>query len=120
MEQINEVVRKGLDLRSYDLAFGAEPGLFVGREGPLWYRGWLEENGYPKETPDQIRRTLDHFGARKVVVGHTGVEQVGYLQDSLVIGIDVPVEDLGCLQGLLIENSEFYRVLGSGQKELLE
>jgi len=120
MEQINEVVRKGLDLRSYDLAFGAEPGLFVGREGPLWYRGWLEENGYPKETPDQIRRTLDHFGARKVVVGHTGVEQVGYLQNGLVIGIDVPVEDLGCLQGLLIENSEFYRVLGSGQKELLE
>ncbi len=120
MEEVNEVVRKALDLRSYDLAFGAEPGLFVGREGPLWYRGWLEENGYPKETPEQIRRTLEHFGAAKVVVGHTGVETVRYLQENLVIGIDVPVEDLGTLQGLLVETGEFYRVLGSGARELLD
>ncbi len=120
MEQVNEEVRKALDLRSYDIAFGAEAGIFIGREGPLWYRGWFEENGYPYETPDQVRRTLDHFGASRVVVGHSWVDQVGYLQDGLVIGIDVPVEDLGSLQGLLIEKGEFYRVLGSGQKEPLQ
>lgn len=118
--RINELVRTALDLRSYDLAFGSEPGRFIGREGPLWYRGWFEENGYPLETSDQVRRTLDRFGAQKAVVGHTEVEQVGYLQDGLVVGLDVPVEDLGSLQGLLVENGNLYRIVGSGQREPLE
>ena len=78
------------------------------------------ENGYPEETPDQVRRTLDRFGAQKAVVGHTEVEQVRFLQDGLVIGIDIPVEDLGSLQGLLVENGRFFRVLGTGQREVLE
>lgn len=116
---LNRAALQHLDDRSYDLAFGSEAGYLYGSYGPFWYRGWLMENKYPQETPEQVRHTLEYFGATRAVVGHSEIEHIEPLQEGLIIGIDVPVEDLGGLEGLLIENGRFYRVSVSGQKEPL-
>ncbi len=88
--------------------------------GPFWYRGYLTENNYPETTAAQIDSLLSYYKVESIVVGHTEVDSVGLFQDGRVIAVDVPVEDLGSLQGLLWEDGRYYRVAGSGRKTALK
>ena len=39
-------------------------------DGPLWYRGLAQ--GSEKVLRDHLKATLEHYGARRIVIGHTG------------------------------------------------
>ncbi len=116
LSDINGEARKGIDLRSYDFAFNDMPGFLFGGEGPLWYRGYWVELGYPRATADEVQKVLDHFGASAVVVGHTDIGEIQAIHGARVIGIDVDLEALGAFQGLLWEGGTFYKVLGNGAR----
>jgi hypothetical protein len=60
---------------------------------------------------------LDFYDAEAVVVGHTEVDYVESLYEGRVFGVDVPVDDLGSLQGLLWEDGTWFRVVGTGELE---
>ena len=53
------------------------------------------------------------------MVGHTGVEQVQSLYRGRVIALDNVVYETSRLGALLWEDSVFYRVLRTGQREVI-
>jgi len=121
-EDLNDAVRRGLDLRSSQTAFNDTVKYLFGSKGPLWYRGfhYEMENSYPKATDSELDRILSYFDAQKIVVGHSEVDSVSGLYHNKVVAIDIPAEELGSFQGLLWEEGRFYRVKVNGTRELLE
>ncbi|MCJ7630465.1 MAG: metallophosphoesterase [Longimicrobiales bacterium] len=120
IKEINAQGREGIDLRSYDLVFTDLPGFIFGGQGPLWYRGYHRAMEYPQATEEEVQGVLDHFGATAVVVGHTDIGEIQALHGGRVFGIDVDVDTLGSLEGLLWEGGDFFKVRGDGGKELMK
>jgi hypothetical protein len=121
LRDINRGIREGIDLRSYAFVFTDMPGFLFRSAGPVWYRGYhrSQEGWYSQATMDDVEAVLEHFDATATVVGHSEVGRVESLYRGLVYGIDVPLERLGSLQGLLWEDGRFFRVLGNGRLEPL-
>jgi len=70
-------------------------------------------------TPSELDNILNHYGANKVVIGHTVVDNVSNDYDGKVIRIDVKhstEKNNAKTQGLLVENGVEYRVNGLGEK----
>lgn len=119
IEEINEEARSGIDLRTYALVLDDMPGFLFESAGPLWYRGYyIPQDGlYALATTEEVEAILDHFDADAVVVGHTDIGTVQSLHDGKVFGIDVSLDKLGSLQGLLWEGGTFYLVTGAGERQ---
>jgi hypothetical protein len=118
LNELNNSVREYFDIPSSRLAFTDLPRYLFGSLGPFWYRGYHYEmeGKYPQASEADITEILAYFDASAVVVGHTGVDSVAGFFDDRVFAIDVPLEDLGTFQALLIENGRFYRVAGDGRR----
>lgn len=84
-------------------------------EGPLWYRGYFTD---PPATKEQIDSTLQQFRVKRVIIGHTPVEQISTFYEGKVINVDVP-HAKGISEGLLIEDKKYYRINLQGKKDLL-
>ena len=120
LDDMNTAARIGIDMYSYEMAFTELPWFLFSSNGPLWYRGYHgPRDGFPQTTSAQLDSILDHYGAETIVVGHSEIPQVTRLYEGRVYAIDVPVERLGSLQGLLWKGGKFYRVLGTGKLEPL-
>ncbi len=123
LKTINEMTRETVDSRSYAMVFNEEVRNHYKHtdEGPFWFRGYhnAEADRYPQVTSEQLDLILKTYDVSTIVVGHTGVDRIESLYDGRVIGIDVPLEDLGSFQGLLWEDGQMFRVLGDGTRESL-
>jgi hypothetical protein len=88
--------------------------LFSDQDSPFWYRG------YVSEAVDQalIDNVLAKYGAEKMVVGHSIVNDVRYFYNQKVIAIDTK-HSLGDSEGLLVENGAEYRIDAAGMKYLI-
>jgi hypothetical protein len=118
LDDLNEVIRRIIDARSYELMFSLQLWFANGDTGPLWYRGYHGiRPEYAQATSEQVDAILDFYDAEAVVVGHTEVDYVESLYEGRVFGVDVPVDDLGSLQGLLWEDGTWFRVVGTGELE---
>ena len=122
LEDVNETAQASIDLRSYALAFSDTAEFIFGRTGPTWYRGYHygQEGRYPKASLQTVEAALSYYGATAVVVGHTEIPEVTALYEGKVFAVDVPLLELGSLQGLLWQGGRFYRVTGAGTLEPLE
>jgi len=122
LTQINEGIRASIDEASSALAVDTLRQLLLGRQGPLWYRGYLNamEGAYPLASCEDIDLVLRHYEATTIVIGHTEVEQVSGSHDTRIIAVDVPVEELGGLQALLCKDGRFYRIEGGGDIQPIE
>ena len=122
LAEIDESIRSGIDDVSSARAVDTLRELLLGKQGPLWYRGYLQERegDYPLASCEDVDLVLRHYEATTVVVGHTEVEQVSELHEFRIIAIDVPVEELGGLQALLWKDGKFYRIKGGGDIQLIE
>jgi hypothetical protein len=122
MERINDIVRSSIDLRSSQLAFDELSRFLLGNRGPIWYRGYHYEmkDKYPRALLKDIDNILSFYAAGTIVVGHTETDSVMSLQNRRVIGIDVPVDELGSLEALLWDDDSFFRVTGSGDLRPIE
>lgn len=85
----------------------AELDAVVGPAGLTQYRGYLEdgEDRFARATGAQIGEVLAHFGAQRIVVGHTLVDGVTALHGGKVWAIDVN-SDTARPEALLIRNGE--------------
>ena len=117
LEELNQKVRESLDLRSSQVALGDTAKFLFGSKGPFWYRGYhYEMDGkYAQACSAGIDSVLTYYDVEAVVVGHTGVDSVIGLYDNRVFAIDIPFEDMHCLEALLWEKGTFYRVTGTGE-----
>lgn len=122
IEDVNELLRRSLDIPRDELASGSNEKFLYGSRGPIWERGlvWDMEDKYPRTTPEQVDAILAHFGVSKIVVGHCEGDNIECEYDCKVITLDIPVENENAFQALLYENNLFYRIETNGQRTILQ
>jgi len=117
---INSEVRKNIDLDKESPEMSAHARYLFGSEGPFWYRGYFYEmeERYPQATADDIDNILSYFDAEKIVVGHTGMDQITAFFDNRVINEHQTLDSL-TTQALFWEDGNFYRITSSGETQLI-
>ena len=122
MDEINDAIRSGLGPPAWPAAARADlrTGLIWHQQGPHWYRGYFPQHaaqwgGRPSD--EAIAAILERHGAEHVVVGHTVVEDIGWIDGRpTLIGIDVAWRDPGEAAGLLFDGGELHRVDSAGRR----
>ena len=92
---------------SGDMPGKAELDAVVGPAGVTQYRGYFEdgEDRYAKAKTAQVDDVLAHFGAQRIVVGHTLVDGVTAFHDRKVWAVNVNTNTARS-EALLIRNGE--------------
>ena len=84
--------------------------------GVLWYRGLaMDSEEIPKADAAHVKKVLQHFGVRHVVIGHTLARHVGHDYDGAVIRVDVD-HAAGSREAVLIEGGAIHRVDAKGTR----
>ena len=112
--QINEIVRDNIneDINSKRGASATER-LAMGTNGPLWYRGYVDQT----ITSDEVVKILNYFNIDQIVVGHTLVKDITPLYEKRIYPIDVErSHHLHTQTGLFIEKGIFYKTNAAGKK----
>ncbi len=87
--------------------------------GPFWYRGYYGK--YKNATTRQIDSTLQKFGVKRIVTGHTIInkgEAITTHYNGKVINIDT-YHAGGRSEALLVKRDIYYRVNNHGKRVLL-
>lgn len=118
---INHFVRYFLDHPQKESLEGVSRSLFMGKNGPFWYRGYLEENHEYKHLPEtELEQILRAFQASRIFIGHTSVNRITPLYQSRVFAMDVPYYSNGVeMQCILMVNDVLYLVKSSGERKEL-
>lgn len=125
LAQINATMRAALDATSFPGTEEAERAEFLfGETGPLWYRGYFARESRPAEaTADDIGRIRSHFGAARILVGHTTVPTITPLYGGQVIAVQVypRLSSPGHteFEALLIRGGTLFRAKPDGSAEPL-
>lgn len=114
LPEINAAARAYLDLPQDSVKADSLASFLYGKMGPFWYRGLLIEYNYPQITKPELDSVLAYFEARAIVVGHSEMDSLTSMFDAHLFGVDVPVDELGGLQGWLLQDQIFYRVTTKG------
>ncbi|UCE24861.1 MAG: metallophosphoesterase [Candidatus Zixiibacteriota bacterium] len=122
LDQLNSSVRRHLDLRSSQAAFSDTARMLFGSAGPLWYRGYHYgmEGKYEQACSTAVDSVLSACEASTIVIGHSECAAVHGIYGHRIIAIDIPVEDIGSLQGVLWQDDVFYLVTGDGQRHPIQ
>lgn len=75
------------------------------QDGPLWYRGYFDEEQVDIDTINQILEKLDQRG---IIVGHTSLDEITSLHDGKVLAIDCSIKLGKQAQGLLITDGAYF------------
>lgn len=113
--EINAIVRKNIDHDLYDDPQAGEiEHLLMGGESPFWYRGMaMATKHYEKIKEVEVERVLAYYKVKKIVIGHTIVEDISTEFNGKVIKIDLKhgtEKNAGKTKGLLIENGVEYKI----------
>lgn len=127
IEEINQALHSRTQQKQQGVAFVTDDrsALVIGGAGPLWYRGFvkIQEINSGKTAVEVVNQALRYFKVKKIVIGHTLVEEVSADYNGKVLRIDIrqPTEkNTGKAQALLIEGSKTYRVNDLGERVLLK
>ena len=113
LNEINDAIREGLKKKD-------GMGILNHPSGPLWDRSLAL--GGENEVARQLEKTLKHYGANRVVVGHTAsTEGVFARASNRVIRIDVGMSSYygGPAECLVVEKGVYYRVRHPKMKKRL-
>lgn len=118
LREINDHVRLFLNHPNRVPPGKIDLSIIMGKNGPFWYRGYLEDNHEYEHLPEQeLGKILSAFQASRIFIGHTTVQQITPLYRSRVFAMDVPFYSSGAeMQGITIENDILYLVDSSGNR----
>jgi hypothetical protein len=116
LHDINNYVRFFLNYPNKETHGEIERETIIGKVGPFWYRGYLEDNHEYKKMPEEeLHKILSAFQASRIFIGHTNVQEITPLYQSRVYAMDVPFYSNGIeIQGVAINNDVLYLVNSSG------
>ncbi|UUV22577.1 metallophosphoesterase [Paenimyroides aestuarii] len=122
--QINEIARNNWDKDLYNKPEKDEKANFlIGREGIFWYRGLaMDYKYYDKITENELDKILSFYQAKKMVFGHSVVDDITKDFNGKIIDIDLKhgkEKNSEKTKGLLIENGIEYKLDGKGKKTKL-
>ena len=85
LEEINEMIRKGLRLEKSIRNKNDTLSMLFGRQGPLWYRGMVQdEEKYDFVDEEIVKSILDHYSVKKIIVGHTELDKTTYFHGEKI------------------------------------
>lgn len=103
-------VLKGVGDAKIDPFFKGESSLF-------WYRGYFFD---PKATESEVEETLNVFGVKRIIVGHTIVPgNIGFYYGGKVLGIDVNRHG-GDHQAAVLECGKWHKINETGERKILQ
>ncbi|GAB3825463.1 metallophosphoesterase [Hymenobacter jeollabukensis] len=118
LSALNDLTRRSLDAPD---TTGLPPAEKLARNpklSPDWYRGLAQE-----EAPAaHVAAVLRQYGATRLVIAHTPVEQITALYGGQVVAIDLPHQEntgQGFMQALWIEGGKLSVVDNQGRKRAL-
>lgn len=121
LAHINETIRAHLDTPREEIRADEDLHLLFGTEGPLWYRGYfMDWSHYERTTPEQTRRSLAHFRANRIIVAHTGAEEIHSIFGGMVINAHVRMQPRGVAEALHVREGRFERVIVGVRREPLD
>jgi hypothetical protein len=114
LKRVNNLARPYYDMDGYDsiLIKAGVTTIYDSYTSPFWYRGYFTN---PTAPLSQVQSTLSLYNVKRIVVGHTLVENIKPFYDGRVIAIDVN-HHAGNHQALLIEKDIIYRINVDGEK----
>lgn len=91
IQQINEEISNVLFLNKEDRAnYSTIASNLLGSKGPLWYRGMvLSDEKYVPLSSDNLESILAAFKVKRVIVGHTIMDDISTFFEEQVVGINV-------------------------------
>lgn len=117
-EQINRLSRAHYGLREWEIHDSGARTVFNRKAGVFWYRGMAKG----QLAPETVGDILGHFGARRIIIGHTLQKDVSAYYGGRVICIDLFHEEnmrQGLVRTLLIENGEYFIKDSRGERHHL-
>lgn len=124
--QLNRAIKSGLGPPAWPAAARADlqSGLIWHQQGPHWYRGYFPQHAERwggRPTDEELAAILDRHGVKHIVVGHTVVDDVGWIDGRReLIGIDVAWDDPSEAAGLLFDREGIRRVDADGKTTFLD
>lgn len=86
---------------------------YTGSTSLFWYRGYFSE---PKASEAEVDTTLNLFGVKRIVVGHTIVpENVGFYYQGKVLGLDVNGH-AGQYEAAFYSNGKWFKLKADGER----
>lgn len=87
--------------------------LLSGSDGPIWYRGYFEDE---KLDEAQIDFILSSLKMKNIIVGHTSMPNITKLFGGKIFGIDSSIKTGETGEILIIEKGIFYKGTLNGEK----
>ena len=112
IEKINSTMSESIDIAEEVLDSTGISYYYFGETGPVWYRGYFNDN-----LPDEeISDILSDIYSKHIVVGHCSNETVVELYDGKVYGVDSSIKLGEYGELLLIEGKKYYRGTKDGER----
>lgn len=104
--KINDVFRTKI-VPSTELEASADKltSLLYFDNGPLWYRGYANPDGFDEKTADEL---LQKLGLQTIVVGHTSMPKIVSIHNEKILLIDSSIKFGKSGELLLSENDTLY------------
>lgn len=116
IEQLNSALHTALAADEWTKPKDGPLALAAGSSDSLiWYRGYLKA---PIVAEAELDGVLAHLGVKRIVVGHTVVENIGFVLGGRVLAVDVHHAS-GNSQAALREKNAWHRVLIDGARTKL-
>ena len=123
-DEINQRIRDTIGPPAWPERDQLGPHLIWHQQGPMWYRGHFDayaDQWGGKPTDEQLDAILERNEAKHIVIGHTVVDDIGWLDaKKRVLGIDVKWSKPGEGEGLLVEDGVIHAVDMTGKKRTIE
>ena len=117
IDRINSVfAQRIIDNTKDSITADAQLSLLARSQGPIWYRGYFRDTTLTTAGVDSI---LSHFNAKRIVVGHTSMDEVKVYFDTKVLAADTSIKRGKKGEILFIENEKYYQAGLDGVKRLL-
>jgi hypothetical protein len=104
LEQANQLFRHSIGVDQSELKSDRVLNILHGKTGPVWYRGLLTNKELPQA---HIEHLLEQLNAKKIVFGHTSVDQIETRHNNKVIAIDSSIKKGEKGEILLWHNEQF-------------
>ncbi len=85
--------------------------------GPLWYRGYANPEGFDL---DQVEVILNTLGLERIIVGHTSMPRIVPLHQGRIILIDSSIKFGKSGEVLIYEGDSLFRGMLSGRRAALD
>ena len=122
ISEINDILRKCIDKDKNEYNF--TDSLILKRNGPLWYRGYFNEEGYESASDEDVKMILEKYNSEFIFVGHTRFEKPQSFFEGKIRAINVnPIQDHQYViparksYGILIINNNFFIADENGSLE---